>query len=63
MTEVAHGLNVDDALTLFYDWQEVKLNERIKNLKRRVKWYKTRCKNLKAETKRILAETRGMTDG
>lgn len=45
------GLDIEDALELYYMWQE----KRIKKLKRRIKWYKTRCKNLKEETKRILA--------
>lgn len=53
------GLTVDDALELFYFWQEEKHNKRIKNLKRRIKWYITRSKNLEAETKEILAGIEG----
>ena len=55
MNFVDPGLTVDDALTLFYNWQEEKHNKIIKNLRARIKWYKTRCKNLEAETKEILA--------
>ncbi len=46
-------LHLDDALDLYYQWQE----RQIKNLKRRIKWYKTRIKNLEKETKRITAST------
>lgn len=47
---VDNGLHLEDALELYYLWQE----KRIKNLERRIKWYKTRIKNLEAETKRII---------